>query len=129
VLPGIVARRWGRIINISSDQRRMPLFPGAASYVAAKAGMLGFTRALAREVATHGITVNATTPGSTLSERARSLIEGVPESVSAGMKGAIPIGRFAEPEDQAGIVLFLGSDEAKYITGATVDVNGGRVML
>ena len=91
--------------------------------------MLGFTRALAREVAPLGVTVNATTPGSTLSERTRAMMEAAPETLVAALKGAVPIGRFAEPEEQAGIVVFLASDEAQFITGATVDVNGGRVML
>ena len=126
VLPGMIERRWGRIINISSEAGRMPVAFTAAHYAAAKAGMLGLTRHLAREVAEYGITVNATAPGTTWSDRVRGAM--TPER-EAGMVALTPIGRIAEAGEQAGIVVFLASDEAGYITGATIDVSGGKVML
>ena len=126
VLPGMIARRWGRIINIASEAGRMPVAFTAAHYAASKAGLLGFTRHLAREVAPYGVTVNATAPGTTYSDRVRTMLS--PE-VEAGTIALTPLGRIAEPDEQAGIVVFLASDEAGYITGATVDVAGGKVML
>jgi NAD(P)-dependent dehydrogenase (short-subunit alcohol dehydrogenase family) len=126
VLPAMIERRRGRIINISSEAGRMPVAFTSASYAAAKAGMLGLTRHLAREVAEHGITVNATAPGTTWSDRVRGNM--TPER-EAGMVALTPIGRIAEADEQAGIVVFLASDDAAYITGATVDVSGGKVML
>ena len=126
VLPGMIERRWGRIINISSEAGRMPVAPTAAHYAASKAGLLGFTRHLAREVAEHGITVNATAPGTTWSDRVRNAM--TPER-EASMVAMTPLGRIAESDEQAGIVVFLASDQASYITGATIDVSGGKVML
>lgn len=126
VLPGMIERRWGRIINIASETGRMPLAHLAAHYAAAKAGVLGFTRHLAREVAEYGVTVNATAPSTTYSDRVRSIL--TPE-LEAAMRKITPIGRIAQVEEQAGLVVFLASDEAGYITGATVDVAGGKVMM
>ncbi len=126
VLPGMIERRWGRIVNFSSEAARMPVAFTAAHYAASKAGVLGFTRHLAREVAQYGVTVNATAPGTTYSERVRGIMN--PE-IEARMVSLTPIGRIAEVGEQVGVVLFLTSDEARYITGATVDVSGGKVML
>ena len=125
-LPAMIERRWGRIVNISSEAGRTPVALTAAHYAASKAGLLGFTRHLAREVAEHGITVNATAPGTTWSPRVRGHM--TPER-EASFVALTPVGRIAEPDEQAGIVVFLASDEAAYITGATIDVNGGKVML
>jgi NAD(P)-dependent dehydrogenase (short-subunit alcohol dehydrogenase family) len=127
VLPGMIERRWGRIVNISSELGRMPLRVLHAGYAAAKAGMLGLTRHLALEVAEYGINVNATCPGTTYSPRIRALYD-TPEK-QAWVTGQVPLGRVAEPEEQAGIVAFLCSDAAAYITGATIDVAGGKLML
>ncbi|MBI2756775.1 MAG: 3-oxoacyl-ACP reductase FabG [Chloroflexi bacterium] len=126
VLPGMVERRWGRIINISSEAGRMPVAFTAAHYAASKAGLLGFTRHLAREVAASGVTVNATAPGTTYSDRVRGRMT---DESERAMVALTPLGRIAEVDEQTGIVLFLASDEAAYITGATVDVSGGKVML
>jgi NAD(P)-dependent dehydrogenase (short-subunit alcohol dehydrogenase family) len=126
VLPGMLERGWGRIINVSSEAGRMPVAFTAAHYAASKAGLLGFTRHLAREVAASGVTVNATAPGTTYSPRVRGILN--PE-LEDRMIGLTPMGRIADPADQVGAVLFLASDAATYITGATIDVSGGKVML
>jgi NAD(P)-dependent dehydrogenase (short-subunit alcohol dehydrogenase family) len=126
VLPGMIERRWGRIINISSEVGRMPVALTAAHYAASKAGLLGFTRHLAREVAASGVTVNATAPGTTYSPRVRGSLSPELERWNVSLT---PIGRIAEVGEQVGAVLFLASDAAGYITGATLDVSGGKVML
>jgi NAD(P)-dependent dehydrogenase (short-subunit alcohol dehydrogenase family) len=125
-LPGMLDRGWGRVILISSEAGRMPVTLTAAHYAASKAGLLGFARHLAREVAASGVTVNVTAPSTTLSPRVRGLLG--PEA-EARMVGLTPIGRIADVEDQVGAVLFLASDDAAYITGATIDIAGGKVML
>jgi NAD(P)-dependent dehydrogenase (short-subunit alcohol dehydrogenase family) len=99
----------------------------AAHYAASKAGLLGLTRHLAREVAQYGVTVNATAPSTTYSPRVRGIVSA--PGVEERMISVTPIGRIAEVEEQVGAVLFLLSDEASYITGATLDVAGGKVML
>jgi 3-oxoacyl-[acyl-carrier protein] reductase len=126
VLPGMIERSWGRIIHIASEAGRTPLNLTAAHYAASKAGVIGFTRHLAREVAEHGVTVNATAPSTTNTERIRGLYSA---EVQAQLSRLIPLGRLAEPDEQAGIVLFLASDDAAYITGVCIDVAGGKIML
>lgn len=127
VLPGMQAKRAGRIVNISSLAGRSTSVFGSAAYTAAKAGLLGFTRHLAREVAPHGITVNALCPGATDTPmtRAGAMTTAAFEAMAQG----IPLGRWGLPEEQAAAVLFLVSDGAAFITGATLDVNGGLLML
>ena len=127
VLPHMIARGWGRIINISSDAGRLPVRLTSPAYAAAKAGVIGFTKHLALEVARQGITVNATVPGTTFTPRTERSFALNP----AGLKereGRNPMGRLAVPEEQAGIVVFLASDEARYITGAVMEVTGGLLM-
>ena len=126
VLPGMIARRWGRIISLSSAAARSLANLSATHYAAAKAGILGFTRHLAYEVGQYGITVNAVAPGTTLTARVRRAR--TPED-QARIASLIPLGRLGRPEDTAGAVAFLASDEAEYVTGATLDVNGGKVMM
>lgn len=126
VLPGMIERGWGRVINISSEAGRTAVALTAAHYAAAKAGVLGFTRHLAREVAQHGVTVNATAPSTTFSDRVRSITN---EDFMQAALRITPIGRIAEADEQAGIVVFLASEGASYITGATIDVAGGKVMM
>ncbi len=125
VIPHMLARRRGRIVNLSSIVGRSAPTLSAAHYSAAKAGVRGLTWHLARELASHGITVNAVAPWLTLTERIKTLRS--PE-VDAALKAQTPLGRFAEPQEVADAVRFLASDEAAYVTGATLDVNGGMFM-
>jgi 3-oxoacyl-[acyl-carrier protein] reductase len=126
VLPGMKQRRWGRIINLSSIGGRGGVVLLSASYAAAKAAILGFTRHLALETARSGITVNAVAPGTTATERFRALR--TPAETEALIQ-RVPIGRVAEPSEIAQCVLFLASDAAAYMTGACLDVNGGVLMV
>ncbi|RDI96120.1 3-oxoacyl-[acyl-carrier-protein] reductase [Meiothermus sp. QL-1] len=112
--------RWGRVVNISSVVGILGN-PGQANYVAAKAGLIGFTRAVAKEYASRGITVNAVAPGFIESDMTARL----PEEVAHGYLRQIPAGRFGKPEEVAQAVAFLVSDEAGYITGQTLCVDGG----
>ena len=115
--------RWGRVINITSVSGIMGN-AGQANYAAAKAGMIGFTRAVAREVASRQVTVNAVAPGFVLTD----LTAGLSDSQKQAILDLIPLGRHAEPEDIAPLVAFLASDAAGYITGQTLHVDGGLVM-
>ncbi|AWR87632.1 3-oxoacyl-[acyl-carrier-protein] reductase [Meiothermus taiwanensis] len=112
--------RWGRVINISSVVGLLGN-PGQANYVAAKAGLIGFTRSVAKEYAARGITVNAVAPGFIESDMTAKL----PEQVVAEYLKQIPAGRFGKPEEVAKAVAFLASDDAAYITGQTLCVDGG----
>lgn len=123
VLTGMRERGFGRIVNISSVNAQIGQI-GQTNYCAAKAGMLGLTKSLAREVATKGITVNSVAPGYTRTE----MIETVPDRVMEKIVAQIPVGRLGEPEDIARAVLFLVADEASFITGETISVNGGHHM-
>ena len=126
VFPHMILQRYGRIINIASLAGRGTSETGGVHYTAAKAGVLGFTRHLAREAGPYGITVNAVAPGPTLTERIRAKLS--PEREAAIAERA-PLGRLGKPEDPAWATLFLASDEASFITGATIDVNGGLLMM
>jgi len=126
VLPGMKRRRSGRIINLSSIGGRGAAVLLSSHYAAAKAGILGFTRHLALETARFGVTVNAVAPGTTATERFKALR--TPAETEALIK-RVPAGRVAEPAEIAGCVLFLASDAAGYMTGATLDVNGGVLMV
>jgi NAD(P)-dependent dehydrogenase (short-subunit alcohol dehydrogenase family) len=126
VLPDMIRRRRGSIVNVSSGAGRAATHVTGAHYAAAKAGVLGFTRHLAREVGEYGITVNAVAPGVTLTPRIDRLYE---ETRRRELAAMVPLGRLSTPEEQAGPIVFLASDAAAYITGATLDVNGGRYMM
>ena len=124
VIEGMRARKFGRIINISSINGQKGQI-GQANYSAAKAGELGFTKALAQESARSGITVNAICPGYIGTE----MVKAVPKEVlDKNILPYIPLGRLGEPEEVARCVVFLASDDAGFITGSTLSANGGQVM-
>ena len=123
VLRGMVRARWGRIVNISSVVGLLGN-AGQANYAASKAGMIGFTKSVAREVAGRGITANAVAPGYVETE----LTGALPENVKEQILGQVPVGRFGEPEEIAEVVAFLAGDRAAYVTGQTIAVDGGMVM-
>ncbi len=125
VLPHLIDRKGGRIISISSSSALDGGFLAAPHYVASKGGISALTRSLAREVASYGITVNAVAPGRVESPMTKLTS---PERNREALQ-RIPVGRFATPEDIAQSVLFLASDEALYITGITLNVSGGYVMV
>ncbi len=123
VLRGMTKARWGRIINIGSVVGSMGN-AGQANYAAAKAGLAGFTRALARELGSRAVTVNAITPGFIDTDMTKEL----PDAQKESLLGQIPLGRLGSPTEIAETVCFLASEAASYITGATIPVNGGMYM-
>jgi acetoacetyl-CoA reductase len=125
VIEGMRGRKFGRIINISSINGQKGQM-GQTNYSAAKAGELGFTKALAQESARSGITVNAVCPGYIATEMVRAMPQ---EVLEKNILPYIPLGRLGEPEEVARCVLFLASDEAGLITGSTLSANGGQVMV
>jgi 3-oxoacyl-[acyl-carrier protein] reductase len=124
VVRNMMRRQWGRIINIASISGVIGN-PGQANYAAAKAGMIGMTKALAREVASRGITANCIAPGFIRTAMTDALNEKQVEAIAA----VIPAGKFGTPEDIAAAALYLASEEARYMTGQTLHVNGGMAML
>ncbi|MBI4567630.1 MAG: beta-ketoacyl-ACP reductase [Planctomycetes bacterium] len=122
-LPAMVERGFGRVINISSIVGQEGNF-GQSNYAAAKAGILGFTRALAREVARKGVTVNAIAPGFIETE----MLATMPDEVRRQVLARIPAGRFGKPPDVANAALFLADERASFITGQVLAVNGGQYM-
>lgn len=119
----MAARGWGRVINVSSIVGRIGNF-GQANYAAAKAGLIGFTKSVAREYASKGVTVNAIAPGFV---RTR-MLEGVPDKVMQSVLDLTPVGRLGEPMEIAAGVLYLASPAAGFVTGQVLDVNGGMAM-
>lgn len=124
VLPAMKKQRRGRIINMSSSAGRMGGYANGVGYAASKAGILGLTMSFARKVAEEGITVNAVAPGTTETE----IIEAFSEELKLKLKQMIPMKRLGKPKNIADVVVFLASDEAEFITGAVIDVNGGLFM-
>jgi 3-oxoacyl-[acyl-carrier protein] reductase len=123
VLSGMMRNRWGRIINITSVVGQAGS-PGQVNYAASKAGLIGITKSLAQEVASRNITVNAVAPGYISTDMTKDL----PADLKQAIMGKIPLARMGTPEDIAAAVKFLASDEASYITGQVLAVNGGMYM-
>jgi 3-oxoacyl-[acyl-carrier protein] reductase len=124
VLPCMKKKRWGRIINMSSLAGRMGGYGNGVGYAATKAGIIGLSMSMARRVAPFNITVNTIAPGTTQSEILKSF---TPERIEE-LKKMVPIGRLGKPEDIAALCAFLVSEQAGFITGAIIDINGGMFM-
>ena len=120
---GMMRARWGRIVNIASVVGLIGN-PGQANYAAAKAGMIGFSKSLAREVASRNITVNVVAPGFVATDMTRDMSESRQDT----LKAQIPSGRLGTPEDIAAAVVYLASEAGGYVTGETLNVNGGLSM-
>ena len=124
VLRGMMKARFGRIVSITSVVGATGN-PGQANYAASKAGLVGFTKSLAQEVASRGITANCVAPGFIVT----AMTDALSEEQRNRVLGAIPVGRFGESADIAAAVVYLASNEASYVTGQTLHVNGGMAML
>ena len=125
VIEGMVERRWGRVINVSSVNAHKGAF-GQTNYAAAKAGVNGFTKALALEVARNDVTVNTISPGYIGTKMVTSIPQ---EILDTKILPQIPLGRLGKPEEIAGLVAYLASDEAAFVTGANISINGGQHMF
>ncbi len=124
VMDGMVDRNWGRVINISSVNGQKGAF-GQTNYAAAKAGMHGFTKSLALEVAKKGVTVNTISPGYI----GTKMVTAIPQDVlDSKILPQIPTGRLGKPEEVAGLVAYLSSEEAAFVNGANISINGGQHM-
>jgi acetoacetyl-CoA reductase len=121
----MMAQKWGRIINVSSVNGQKGAY-GQANYAAAKAGMHGFTKALALEMARHGVTVNTVSPGYLNTK----MVQQVPQDIlHARILPQIPLGRLGEPDEVAALIAYLASEEAGFVTGANIAINGGQHMM
>jgi len=124
VVDGMVERGWGRVINVSSVNGSKGAF-GQTNYSAAKAGVHGFTKALALEVAKKGVTVNTISPGYI----GTKMVTAIPQEIlDTKILPQIPVGRLGKPEEVAGLIIYLASDEAAFLTGANIAINGGQHM-
>ncbi|MDE3010212.1 MAG: acetoacetyl-CoA reductase [Pseudomonadota bacterium] len=125
VVDGMVERGWGRVINVSSVNGQKGAF-GQTNYSAAKAGMHGFTKALALEVARKGVTVNTISPGYI----GTKMVTAIPQDIlDSKILPQIPVGRLGKPEEVAGLIVYLASEEAAFVTGANIAINGGQHMF
>ena len=129
VLPGMVERGGGKVVNIASDAGRVGS-AGEAVYSACKGGIIAITKTLARELAAKGVRLNTVCPGLTETNMLTEFMKGAgnPDKLREAYRRAVPIGRLGKPEDIAGAVLFLASDDAEFITGQTISVSGGLTM-
>ena len=125
-LPGMIERRRGSIVTMASNTARFLDILTTAPYAASKAAVITFSRHVAKEVGKHGVRVNCVAPATVLSDRIRRLM---PESRLAEVAALSPLGRMGDPEDVARATLFLASDTSSWLTGVTLDVAGGRIML
>jgi len=125
VLPGMIARRRGRIVNLTSISGRTQATLAAPSYAASKAGLIGPTLSLASQSAAHGVRVNAVAPGPTDTDMTR----GLSDEERSRLLPTLPLGRMATPHEIANAIVFLASDAASFITGETLNVNGGAFMV
>jgi acetoacetyl-CoA reductase len=124
VMDGMVERSWGRVINVSSVNGQKGAF-GQTNYSAAKAGIHGFTKALALEVAKKGVTVNTISPGYI----GTKMVTAIPKEIlDSKILPQIPVGRLGKPEEIAGLIIYLCSEEAAFVTGANISINGGQHM-
>ena len=124
VMEGMAERKWGRVINVSSVNGQKGAF-GQTNYAAAKAGMHGFTKALALEVARNGVTVNTISPGYI----GTKMVMAIPQDIlDSKILPQIPVSRLGKPEEIAGLVAYLSSEEAAFVTGANISINGGQHM-
>ena len=124
VMDGMVERNWGRVINVSSVNGQKGAF-GQTNYSAAKAGIHGFTKALALEVAKKGVTINTISPGYI----GTKMVTAIPKEIlDSKILPQIPVGRLGKPEEIAGLIIYLCSDEAAFVTGANISINGGQHM-
>ena len=124
VMDGMVERGWGRVINVSSVNGQKGAF-GQTNYSAAKAGIHGFTKALALEVAKKGVTVNTISPGYI----GTKMVTAIPKDIlDSKILPQIPVGRLGKPDEVAGLIIYLCSDEAAFVTGANISINGGQHM-
>ncbi len=125
VMDGMLERRWGRVVNVSSVNGQKGAF-GQTNYAAAKAGMHGFTKSLALEVAKQGVTVNTISPGYI----GTKMVTAIPQEIlDSKILPQIPVNRLGKPEEIAGLVAYLASDEAAFVTGANISINGGQHMF
>lgn len=127
-VPEMKKHGWGRVVNVSAVAGRTYTFFGGADFAAVKAALIGFTRQCAYELAPHGITVNAVAPGLTLTERVESMWSDFKEEKRASILEHIPIGRPASEQEQTAAICFLCSEQASYICGAVLDVNGAMFV-
>ncbi|MCC7182476.1 MAG: acetoacetyl-CoA reductase [Rhodocyclaceae bacterium] len=125
VMDGMVDRRWGRVVNVSSVNGQKGAF-GQTNYAAAKAGIHGFTKALALEVAKFNVTVNTISPGYI----GTKMVTAIPQDIlDSKILPQIPMGRLGKPDEVAGLVAYLASEEAAFVTGANISINGGQHMF
>ena len=126
VVPVMKRQRGGKIVNIASIAGRGVSESSSSAYATAKGGIIALTRKLSLELGPHGVTVNAIAPSLTLSPRLRPRWDGMSPEQQARERERVPLRRIAEPQDQARVICFLASSDADFVTGVTIDVNGGQ---